>query len=265
MAVLVDLTKCIGCESCSVACKLWNKLPYGKEKSRRQKEKDLNDDNWTVIQEKHVEGENGKAYTRFVKKQCLHCLEPSCASACFSKALRVDPDTHAVVYVPELCVGCRYCMIACPFEIPRYQWDEPLPLVTKCEFCVGRLKDGDAPACVSACPTGALVYGERDALIARAHEIIAANPHYVDYVYGEKELGGTQWLYISDQPFEKLGFKMGLEEIPPSTYTHAYLSKVPFLAAAWGLFLAGMSYYHHRRAKNAKKPPEKKEEGDGRI
>ena len=265
MAVLVDLTKCIGCESCSVACKLWNKLPYGRKKSRPQKEKDLNDDNWTVIQEKHVEAENGKAYTRFVKKQCLHCLEPSCASACFSKALRVDPDTHAVVYVPELCVGCRYCMIACPCEIPRYQWDEPLPLVTKCEFCVSRLKDGDAPACVSACPTGALIYGDRETLLSRAHEIIANDPRYVDYVYGEKELGGTQWLYLSDQPFEKLGFKMGLEELPPSPYTHAYLSKVPFLAAAWGLFLAGLSLYHHRREKNAKQPPEKKEEGDGRI
>lgn len=262
MAVLVDLTKCIGCESCSVACKLWNKLPYGKKKSRVNKKKDLDDDNWTVIQEKEVTAENGKHYTRFVKKQCLHCLEPSCASACFSKALRVDPDTHAVVYVPELCVGCRYCMIACPFEIPRYQWDEPMPLVTKCEFCVSRLKDGDAPACVSACPTGALVFGDRDELLARAHEIIAQNPHYVDTVYGEKELGGTQWLYISDQPFEKLGFKTGLEETPPSRYTHAYLSKVPFLAAAWGLFLAGFSYYHHRREKNEKDEKKKKQEGE---
>ena len=151
MAVLVDITKCIGCESCSVACKLWNKLPYGKKKSRKQKEeKDLDDDTWTVIQRKRVEAPSGKGYTRFVKKQCMHCLEPSCASACFSKALRVDPETHAVVYIPELCVGCRYCMIACPFEIPRYQWDEPLPLVTKCQLCASRLKAGDAPACVSA-------------------------------------------------------------------------------------------------------------------
>ena len=117
MAVLVDITKCIGCESCSVACKLWNKLPYGKKKSRKQKEeKDLDDDTWTVIQRKRVEAPSGKGYTRFVKKQCMHCLEPSCASACFSKALRVDPETHAVVYIPELCVGCRYCMIACPLS-----------------------------------------------------------------------------------------------------------------------------------------------------
>ena len=101
----------------------------------------------------------------------MHCLERSCASACFSKALRVDPATHAVVYIPELCVGCRYCMLACPFEIPRYQWDEALPLITKCQLCVGRLKAGDAPACVSACPTGALTFGDRDELLPEAFTI----------------------------------------------------------------------------------------------
>ena len=268
MAVLVDITKCIGCESCSVACKLWNKLPYNRPKSRKQKEeKDLDDDTWTTIQRKRVDAPNGKGYMRFVKKQCMHCLEPSCASACFSKALRVDPETHAVVYIPELCVGCRYCMLACPFEIPRYQWDEALPLITKCQLCVGRLKAGDAPACVSACPTGALTFGDRDELLKKAHEIIDRDPRYVNHVYGEKELGGTQWLYISDQPFSQLGFKTDFEEVAPTVYTHAYLSKVPFLAAAWGLFLAAISVRYYKKHKNdPPKPPaaqkETKEAGD---
>ena len=268
MAVLVDITKCIGCESCSVACKLWNKLPYNRPKSRKQKEeKDLDDDTWTTIQRKRVDAPNGKGYTRFVKKQCMHCLEPSCASACFSKALRVDPETHAVVYIPELCVGCRYCMLACPFEIPRYQWDEALPLITKCQLCVGRLKAGDAPACVSACPTGALTFGDRDELLKKAHAIIDRDPRYGNHVYGEKELGGTQWLYIADQPFDQLGFKTDFEEVAPTVYTHAYLSKVPFLAAAWGLFLAAISVRYYKKHKNdPPKPPmaekETKEAGD---
>ena len=268
MAVLVDITKCIGCERCSVACKLRNKLPYNRPKSRKQKEeKDLDDDTWTTIQRKRVDASNGKGYTRFVKKQCMHCLEPSCASACFSKALRVDPETHAVVYIPELCVGCRYCMLACPFEIPRYQWDEALPLITKCQLCVGRLKAGDAPACVSACPTGALTFGDRDELLKKAHQIIENDHRYVNHVYGEKELGGTQWLYISDQPFAELGFKTDFEEVAPTVYTHAYLSKVPFLAAAWGLFLAAISVRYYKKHKNdPPKPPtaqkETKEAGD---
>ena len=258
MAVLVDLTKCIGCESCVVACKLWNKLPYHAKHTVKRQENDLDDTHWTVVQKKRVAAENGKEYTRFVKKQCMHCLEPACASACFSKALRVD-ENHAVVYYPDLCVGCRYCMLACPYDVPRYQWEEPLPLITKCQLCSDRLKEGELPAGVGACPTGTLTYGNREALLRKAHAIIDSDSRYVNYVYGEKELGGASWLYISDQPFEKLGFKMDFEQTPPSDYTRSYLTKVPFLAAAWGLFLVGLTAYHHHREKKEKQEDEKDE------
>lgn len=265
MAVLVDLTKCIGCRSCVVACKLWNNLRYTKKRKSENLsetvavEKDeLDAENWTVIQAKEFLTEDGKKLLRFVKKQCMHCLDPACASACFSKALRVN-ENHAVVYYPDLCVGCRYCMIACPFDIPKYQWDKTFPLIEKCQYCADRLAKNDMPACVSVCPIGALRFGEREKLLRQAHAILRKNPKYINHIYGEKEAGGSSWLYISDQPFEKLGFKTDIEEVSPTTYTKSYLSKVPVLAPLWGLFLTGLAIYHGRKAKNGE---EGKEEDD---
>jgi formate dehydrogenase iron-sulfur subunit len=116
-------------------------------------------------------------------------------------------------------------------------------------MCSGRLANGEAPACTSVCPTGALKFGERDDLLKEAHDRITKNSYYVNHVYGEKEVGGSNWLYISDKPFEELGFKSNLEEISPTSYTKSYLSKVPILAAAWGVFLAGLAVYNNRREK----------------
>ncbi|WP_027405660.1 4Fe-4S dicluster domain-containing protein [Anaerovibrio sp. RM50] len=248
MAVLVDITKCIGCEGCTVACKRYNNLNF-KAKPRNVKDDgnvDLDDNRWTVIQEFHGE-KNDKL--RFVKKQCLHCKEPACASACFSKAIQKDEKTGAVVYYPDLCVGCRYCLVACPYSIPKYQWNEQFPQVSKCQMCDSRLQKGDAPACVSACTTGALMSGDRDELIKRAHEIINSDSRYINQVYGEHEVGGAEWLYISDVPFEELGFK-DVSNVPVTSYTKSYLSKVPGLAACWALFLSGIAYYNYRVDKN---------------
>ncbi|MDD3115221.1 MAG: 4Fe-4S dicluster domain-containing protein [Anaerovibrio sp.] len=251
MAVLVDITKCIGCESCSVACKLYNELDF-KSKPRNGAD-ELDDNRWTVIQQHTTRKER----IRFVKKQCLHCKEPACASACFSKAIQKDEKTGAVVYYPDLCVGCRYCLVACPYAIPKYQWDKQFPQVAKCQMCESRLEHGDAPACVSACPTGALTSGSRDELLAKAHQIIASDSRYVNHIYGEHEVGGAEWLYISDVPFEELGFKQ-VSDTPVTQYTKNYLSKVPGMAAAWALFLAGLTYYNHRCDKNKKSDDDKK-------
>ena len=131
MAVLIDITKCIGCESCSVACKLYNSLDFKSEpRNIKNGRIELDDNRWTVIHKYETEDKR----IRFVKKQCLHCKEPACVSACFSKAIQKDEETGAVVYYPDLCVGCRYCMVACPYEIPKYQWDEQFPKITKCEM-----------------------------------------------------------------------------------------------------------------------------------
>jgi len=242
MAVLVDITKCIGCESCSVACKRFNELDF-KAKARNVKKGviDLDDNRWTVIQQHRTQD----ARLRFVKKQCLHCEEPACASACFSKAIQKDKKTGAVVYYPNLCVGCRYCLVACPYSIPRYQWNKTFPQVAKCQLCESRLQQGDAPACVSVCPTGALIMGSREELLEKAHKLLATDKKYVQHIYGEHEVGGAEWLYISDVPFEELGFKQ-VSDVPVTSYTKNYLHKVPGLALGWTIFLMIMSVYKFR-------------------
>ncbi|MGI6093342.1 MAG: 4Fe-4S dicluster domain-containing protein [Veillonellaceae bacterium] len=250
-AVLVDITKCIGCGSCTVACKLWNNLDFDEKHPATGLKAELNDNNWTTIALKEVDHKNSKVW-RFVKHQCMHCLEPACASACFSKALQKNND-GAVVYYPDLCVGCRYCMIACPFNIPKFEWKKTFPLVTKCQMCSTKIAQGESPACVSVCPTMALKYGERSELLKEAKALINNNKIYVKEIYGETEVGGTAWLYISDIPFAKLGFNTELGKTALPTYTHNFLKYTPFLAIGWGMLLTGLSFYTKRRNEIASK------------
>ncbi len=255
--VLVDLTKCIGCGSCTVACNLWNDLGHDETKPTMSAAQKLNDKNWTVVTSHEVKNEQGEPARRFVKQQCFHCQEPACVSACFSKALQKDKE-GAVVYYPNLCVGCRYCMVACPFDIPKYEWDKALPLVAKCQMCSTRLEKGEAPACVSVCPTGVMQFGDRKTLLMKAKQTIAKNKQYVDTVYGEKEVGGTSWLYISDVAFAALGFKTNLSPRALPTYSNNFLKNIPGLALVWGSALTALYYYTKRRAEVAKKKLETK-------
>jgi formate dehydrogenase iron-sulfur subunit len=150
--------------------------------------------------------EDGELHRVFVKRQCMHCVDPACVSACPVGALQ-KTDEGPVVYDCTRCIGCRYCMVACPFGVPKFEWGEPLPKIQKCTFCADRQAEGLEPACSAACPTGALTFGDRDALIAEAEARIEANPDlYVPHVYGRDEVGGTSWLYLSPVPFEELGF-----------------------------------------------------------
>ena len=145
----------------------------------------------------------------FVKTNCMHCVDPACVSACIVGALTKEP-TGAVTYDAWKCMGCRYCMVACPFEIPTYEYNNVFtPVVRKCTLCQneGNPNKGGIPACVQACPKETLTYGKRSDLLARAHEKIKAHPErYVDHIYGEHEAGGTSWLYLAGKPFEELGF-----------------------------------------------------------
>ncbi len=254
-AVLFNVAKCIGCGSCTVACKLWNDLEFG-DSNAHGFDAALAADNWTVVQYHAIKNKEDQSVFRFAKRQCMHCLEPSCASVCFANAITVD-ESGAVVYSPKKCVGCRYCLIACPFDVPKYEWNKVFPSVMKCQLCNDKLAEGEIPSCVSVCPTGALIFGDRDKLLEKAHAIIATSAatenmeatHYVNEVYGEKQAGGTRWLYISDVPFTELGFPASVpkKSIPGIVQDYTKWKPGVFLGAAAAFGAIGI--YTKRRLK----------------
>ena len=203
VGMLYDATLCIGCKTCVVACReanglapetpdwtegLWDAPPGLDEHTKN-------------VIELYRDGEEQS----YVKRQCMHCLDPGCVAACPVKALE-KRQFGIVTWDGDRCIGCRYCQVACPYEVPKFEWSSPVPKVVKCELCLHRLVEGKEPACCEVCPRGAIVYGRRDELLAEAKRRIAAKPGlYVPKVYGEHDGGGTQVLYISHVPFEKLG------------------------------------------------------------
>lgn len=222
--VLVDTTVCIGCRKCEWACKDYNKLPNQPiekydDKSVFGHMRRPDSETYTVVNGYDDPNNPEKPY--YVKVQCMHCLEPACVSACIVGALTKDEKTGAVVYDAWKCIGCRYCMASCPFQIPTYEYENALtPQVRKCTFCFDRLpKYGGKPACVEICPVGALTFGKRSELIELAHDRIAKYPDkYVDHVYGENELGGTAWMYLSGKPMWEMDM-MKFKDRPIPSYT----------------------------------------------
>ncbi|MBM2816279.1 MAG: hypothetical protein HW421_3041 [Ignavibacteria bacterium] len=190
-AILTDVTKCIGCSECVSACKVINHLPPDKPREW-QKNDGLSARNWTSVL-------NNDKFN--VRKQCRHCIEPACVTACPVGALNKS-GIGAVVYDSNKCLGCRYCMMACPYGIPRYDWELAVPYIRKCILCYDNLKSGKItqPACTKGCPTGATIYGERNDLLNIARLRIKQEPDkYLDLIYGEKEVGGTNVLYITSK------------------------------------------------------------------
>jgi len=207
--VLVDLDKCIGCRKCEWACNQANHLPVQplesfEDKSVFETMRRPGPGNYTVVNE--FPDPSGGPPIR-VKVQCMHCNHPACSSACLVTAFQKQ-ETGAVTYEKWRCMGCRYCMVACPFQIPAYEYEDAFtPEVRKCTFCAERIADGGVPACVEICPPQCLIFGKRSQLLTLAHRRIEAEPdQYVPHVYGEHEAGGTSWLYIASRPFEELGF-----------------------------------------------------------
>ncbi len=251
--VLHDTTKCIGCRKCEQACNTVNELPEPEilfdDMSVLEEKRRTDEAVYTVVNS--FDAENGKKV--FAKKQCNHCLEPACASACFVKAFKKTPQ-GPVVYDASLCVGCRYCMVACPFEIPAYEYNNALsPKVTKCTMCAPRIAEGKLPGCVEACPREALIFGKRDDLIKVAKARIAKHPDlYVDHVYGEKEMGGTSWLYLSGQSFETIGLREDLGTKSAPELTSGPLSVVPMVVGLWPVLLTGVYAISKRKDKIAK-------------
>jgi formate dehydrogenase iron-sulfur subunit len=234
-ALLIDITQCVGCNSCQAACKEHNRLP-DKVENR------LSATAYTALQE--YDGV-------YVRRMCQHCQEPTCASVCPVGALSRTAG-GPVVYDETKCIGCRYCIQACPFSVPRYEWSSNNPRVRKCRLCADRVAGGLPTACAEACPTGATKFGDRDELLAEAYARLRAEPRkYVQRVYGVTEVGGTSVFYITSVPFEKLGFKTQVETTPLPALTANALDKVPGVAAVGASLLYGIYWITRRRAEVA--------------
>lgn len=249
--VLFDVNLCIGCRRCEEGCNKVNELPSPDrpfdDLSILNEKRRTTAKTYTVVN--RYETAKGPLYR---KNQCNHCLEPACASACFVSAFEKTKE-GPVIYDASVCVGCRYCMIACPFEIPTYEYDKALePRIMKCTMCYPRVVNGQLPGCVEACPTESLIFGKRKDLIRIARERIRRYPdRYMDHIYGEQEMGGTNWLYLSGVPFKDTGMREDLGVIPAPELTSGALSAVPMVVGLWPVMLTGIYAIKKRSAKIA--------------
>jgi len=242
LGLLFDATLCIGCKACVTACREANHThpEFSTKDKLWDTPLDLTADTLTVIKA-YSEGEGTQKDQEengyeFVKKSCLHCVDPSCVSVCPVTAMTKDPETGIVSYNVDRCIGCRYCVAACPFGVPRFDYVDRFPRLRKCELCKERLAVGEIPACAEVCPTGATLFGtvkELSAEADRRHELTPGEraffprktvdstdvhekpaPHYVKETYGETQVGGTQVKLLAGVPFDKLGYP----ELPDKSY-----------------------------------------------
>jgi formate dehydrogenase iron-sulfur subunit len=232
IGMLFDSTACIGCEACVGACKEANKLPAAVDPR-------LTAYTWTVLEKR------GEAFAR---RLCMHCESPTCVSVCPVGAFRKDP-AGPVVYDGSKCIGCRYCIMACPFDVPKYQWDRAIPLVQKCTMCAERVGAGKPTACAEACPAGATLFGSRDQLLQEARGRLEAEPgKYVPKIFGLEEVGGTSVLMLSGVPFAQLGIRAVERREALPLLTWKVLSRIPDFAVVWGTLLFGIFWITNRRA-----------------
>ncbi|HKS76413.1 MAG TPA: 4Fe-4S dicluster domain-containing protein [Terriglobales bacterium] len=234
-ALLYDATVCIGCKQCEQACADKNKLRYDDTVAAEQRQ---SEHKYTVLLTKN---------DKFMRRLCMNCQEPACASVCPVGALR-KTELGPVTYDENKCMGCRYCMVACPFGVPKYEWGKVLPKVQKCTMCADRVAAGKQTACAEICPTGATKFGDRDELILEAQRRIRENPgQYVNHIYGLTEVGGTSVLLLSSVPFEEFGYRADLSKDPLPILTYRVLSRIPDFVPLGGMLLGGVWWITHRR------------------
>lgn len=239
VGVLTDTTRCIGCRSCEAACAEEHgfEVPDVANDNALENIRTTSEKQWTIVN--RFETEKGDV---FVKQQCMHCWQPACTSACLTNAM-LKTEEGPVIWRANKCLGCRYCMAACPFNIPKYEYDSWNPKVQKCNMCWDRLQEGKIPACVQSCPTDALMFGNKKQLMEIARTRIYNHPtKYTHQIYGEHVVGGTGWLYLSAVPFEQLGFRIDLGTTPCPEYTKEFLYAVPLIFFGAPALLLGLNF-----------------------
>jgi formate dehydrogenase iron-sulfur subunit len=238
VGILVDTTRCIGCRACEVACGEEHDLlvPDVVNDGALEKHRETSVKQWMVVN-KH-ETEKGDV---FVKKQCMHCYQAACATACPTEAMN-QTMKGPVIWDGDKCIGCRYCMTSCPFDVPKFEYNEWNPKIQKCTMCFERLEAGQKPACVKACPTDTLMFGTRVKNLEVARHRIYSHPDdYVHQIYGEHEVGGTGYIYLSAVPFDQIGFRTDLGNRPYPEYTKEFLYAVPMILFGVPAFLLGLN------------------------
>ena len=273
VGMLTDITLCVGCRSCEAACNAVNGLPEPErpfdDLSVLETPRRMDERAYTVVNRYPAARVRGEFVN--VKFQCMHCVHPACVSACLLGALQKTRE-GPVIWAGWRCMGCRYCMVACPFEVPAYEYEKGIgPRVMKCTMCYPRIREGKIPACAEACPMQAITFGPRAELLELARKRIRENPgRYVNRIYGEHEVGGTSWLYLAPQEFESLGFLEVPDKAPPElteSIQHGILKYfIPPVALYAGL--GALMYYTHKKARAAEQggappPAEPEAEGEG--
>lgn len=277
---LYDSTVCTGCKACVSACKQYNDMPQSSSSPQDPLwDNALDTDSKTLNIIKLYKDGTGEAKDRekdghaYIKRQCMHCVDPACVSACPVTALTKDPKSGVVSYNKSACIGCRYCQLACPYNIPKFEFEKTFPQIRKCQLCSHRLEKGEIPACAEFCPTGATVFGKVDDLLAEAKKRLQYKPGsqqvypverlngkavaervvtpYIPHIYGEKEGGGTQILYLAGVPFEKLGMPM-LEERSDAQRSETIQHTIYKGMVAPIIFLGGLLYVVHKNTKDQK-------------
>lgn len=255
-AVLVDTTRCMGCRTCEVACAEENGLPKPNldEDVFGKGVRETSDTQRTVVN--LFKTDKGEIYA---KKQCMHCQQPACASACLTKAM-LKTDDGPVIWRGEKCMGCRFCMVSCPFDVPKFEYHSWNPKINKCTMCYERVQQGRKPACVQNCPFDALTFGTREELLLEAHARIAGNPgQYHPAIYGEREAGGTNWLYLAQVPFEQIGFRTDVGETAYPEFAKPFLYSVPLVLTLGPAFMLGLN-----RATKPEPGKQEEEASDGK-
>ncbi len=292
VGILFDSTLCVGCNACMTACKKANnKLPdYAEGEDIWDKPVDLSPNTLNVIkrftsgtaENKDVEVD-GYA---FIKRQCLHCIDPSCVTACPVSALVKDNENGIVTYNKNACIGCRYCQVACPYNIPKFDFNDVYPEIVKCQLCDHLIAEGKVSACCSVCPTGASLFGKVTDLIVETRRrlqmvpgelydfpVTAINsgashkykaPEYIPHVYGKEELGGTQVMYMSAVGFENFGLptypKESFVSMSSGIQYAIYKGMVYPLVVLAGLVFMVKKNKQQEEEKAAEKSQEKKED-----